>query len=67
MDRGAWWATVHGVAELDVMERQQSTAALLTAQPRTLPVQVPPASSMFGSKSGKLLVIQGKHQDYWKD
>ena len=20
MDRGAWWATVHGVAELDMME-----------------------------------------------
>ena len=26
MDRGAWWATVHGVAELDMTEGQELDA-----------------------------------------
>ena len=25
MDRGAWWATVHGIAELDTIEQEPLT------------------------------------------
>ena len=30
MDRGAWWATVHGVTELDTTEHTQTQRSLIT-------------------------------------
>ena len=30
MDRGAWWVTIHGIAELDMTERLNSSRSICT-------------------------------------
>ena len=36
MDRGVWWATVHGVTELDMTEATQHAGRLKSKQKRTM-------------------------------
>ena len=37
MDRGSWWATVHGVAESDMTEATSRAACLLDQGPTSMP------------------------------
>ena len=49
MDRGAWWATVHGVAESDTTEAMEQTA--LTEQ--------------LSGLSGRASLCRGWNQDWF--
>ena len=66
MDRGAWWPTVHGVAK-SWTRLSDSKAQQHYSLPSKGYMQVLLVSSMSGSKSGELLIVQGKDQDHWKD
>ena len=60
MDRGVWWATVHGVTELDTTERLTHTWYRLSSQPqRALEIRPAPVDTLKGGAENMSLLQAG--------
>ena len=57
MDRGAWWATVCGVADSDVTEQAHMFLYNAAGLPAT-------TTALLISQSPSLVILKGQHSSY---